>query len=121
MKVLVVEDSEIVRDLQAEMLHELGHETVAVATAEDALSRLASESFTVVMTDVSLPGMSGIDLAKAVRDSIPTLPIIVATGHGEFTEQVLRQQLRHQVFALRKPFDFASLEEVLTRAAAGSR
>ena len=64
MKILLVEDSDEVSCITIEYLHELGHEVVAVAEAEKAVAELKRTSFDAVMTDIRLPGISGIELAK---------------------------------------------------------
>jgi len=64
MDILLVEDSPEVSLITVEYLQELGHQAVAVVDAELALQQVAQRAFDAVMTDVSLPGMSGIELAK---------------------------------------------------------
>ncbi len=61
LRVLIVEDEQAVRDVFREFLAGLGHEAITAATAEDALEKLASERPDVILLDVRLPGMSGLD------------------------------------------------------------
>ena len=82
MEVLLVEDNSEVSLITVEYLTELGHSAVAVPAAESALARLAERSFDAVMTDVSLPGMSGIDLAKELSRQYPNLPVVISSGYG---------------------------------------
>lgn len=118
MKILLVEDSPEVSLITVEYLAELGHEPVAVADAEVALLRVAAEHFDAIMTDVSLPGMSGIDLAKELVRRHPRLPVVIASGYGTLNVETLLGQKQAHVVALQKPYDMASLEKTLARAAA---
>ncbi len=71
MHILLVEDSEEVSCITVEYLRELGHQVVAVREAEKAIEHLNRQSFDTVMTDIRLPGMSGIDLARALAQEPP--------------------------------------------------
>lgn len=82
--ILVVEDELIVRMLLVEVLEEMGYRVVEAGTADEALSLLAEmERIDMLVTDVGLPGMNGRDLAEAVRQQHPGLPVLFATGYAE--------------------------------------
>jgi DNA-binding NtrC family response regulator len=121
MKILLVEDSPEVSLITVEYLLELGHEAVAVSAAELALDRVSREPFDTVMTDVSLPGMSGIDLAKELLKRHPGLPVVIASGYGKLNIDALVSDQRGPVFALQKPYDMATLEKTLSQAASVGR
>ena len=118
MHVLLVEDSDEVRDIAVEYLTELGHETSAVVDAEQALARLLEHRCDAVMTDVSLPGMSGIALTKQLVEKYPDLPVVISSGYGGLDLDMLFRDKRQNVFVLPKPYDLAALEQVLIAAAA---
>jgi DNA-binding NtrC family response regulator len=99
----------------------LGHTATAVTAAEPALARLAEQRFDAVMTDVSLPGMSGIDLAKELVKQYPGLPVVISSGYGSFDVQDILGQRRPSVFLLPKPYDMPTLERTLNAAAEYSR
>jgi len=82
MDILLVEDSPEVSLITVEYLQELGHQAVAVVDAELALEQVAQRAFDAVMTDVSLPGMSGIELAKELTKKYPKLPVVISSGYG---------------------------------------
>jgi PAS domain S-box-containing protein len=108
-RILVVEDNVDSQELACEMLAVLGHEAKGVATAEEAINLLAGEQIDVLFTDVSLPGMSGVELAKHAKQTRPALKVIFASGYGEVTGNMPE----FQSIILPKPYDLAKLEEAL--------
>lgn len=118
MEILLVEDSPEVSLITVEYLTELGHQVVAVVDAESAVEKAAAQRFDAVMTDVSLPGMSGIDLAKTLIARYPGLPVVIASGYGSLNVDLLLGEKRKNVLLLPKPYDMDTLEKTLTLAAA---
>jgi CheY-like chemotaxis protein len=121
MNILLVEDSDEVSCITVEYLQELGHQVVAVAEAEKALTRLKNESFDAVMTDIRLPGMSGIELARSLAKSNPNLPVVIASGYGALNLEFLLGEKLRTVLMLPKPYDLPDLERTLNEAAAITR
>lgn len=117
MEILLVEDSPEVSLITVEYLTELGHQVVAVADAELAVEQVALRSFDAVVTDVSLPGMSGIELAKALVQKYPQLPVVIASGYGTLNVESLLGQRQAKVLVLAKPYDMDMLEKTLNKAA----
>ncbi len=116
MEILLVEDSPEVSLITVEYLTELGHQAVAVANAELAMEKLAGRRFDAVMTDVSLPGMSGIELAKELIKNHPRLPVVIASGYGALNVEFLLGQHQANVLVLPKPYDLDMLEKTLGEA-----
>ncbi|SHG29769.1 Response regulator receiver domain-containing protein [Kaistia soli DSM 19436] len=83
MRLLVCEDDFLILMNTAEMLRELGHEVEEAADGRSALAALADDAFDVLLTDVGLPDMNGVELAHRVRATTPDLPIIFASGLGD--------------------------------------
>ena len=108
--VLLVEDSEEVRETTIEFINEVGYDVVAVETAEAALDALAERRFDVVFTDVSLPGISGIELLKRARQADPQQRVVVASGYGA---ELGKRGFGAGVSVLSKPYDLATLERTL--------
>ncbi len=81
-RVLVVEDEDIVRSLIVEMLEDAGYEVSAADRAETGLERIAAEAPDVVVSDIVMPGLTGLELLQRVRKSHPTLPVVLVTGAG---------------------------------------
>jgi CheY-like chemotaxis protein len=66
------------------MLEDLGHRVVDASSGNDALAIVsAAEDIDLIITDYSMPGMNGAQLAKAVREIRPDLPVLVATGYAD--------------------------------------
>jgi CheY-like chemotaxis protein len=118
MEVLLVEDNHEVSLITVEYLTELGHRAVAVADAESAIERLSAAAFDAVMTDVSLPGMSGIDLAKELSKKYPNLPVVISSGYGTLSVELIIGHRQANIFVLPKPYDLPTLERTLGEAAA---
>ena len=115
MNILLVEDREEVSCITVEYLRELGHDVVDVAEAEKAIVQLRCTSFDAVMTDIRLPGMSGIELARALAKEYPSIPVIIASGYGALDVEFLKLPT---VLMLPKPYDLPALESTLREAAA---
>lgn len=114
LRVLVVEDNLDSQYLVCEMLRAFGHEAYGVGHAEGALEQLASAPYDVLFSDVSLPGMSGVDLARQAVHERPHLQVIFASGYGEAL-------LRHVEFpfqSLQKPYEIEQLQAALARVCA---
>ena len=83
-RVLVVDDDALVLMNTAAMLEDLGHRAVEATSGRQALDVLRqAEPVDVVVTDQAMPGMTGVQLAAAIRAEWPDLPIILATGYAE--------------------------------------
>jgi CheY-like chemotaxis protein len=113
----VVEDNADARYLVCETLRALGHEVQDVASGEDALPQLAQHEFDVLFTDVSLPGMSGVDLARLALQQRPQLALLFASGYGD----ELTRRLEFPAQSLQKPYDIEQLQAVLAQIAATVR
>ena len=118
MNILLVEDSDEVSCITIEYLQELGHQVVAVSAAEKAIDQLQTTTFDAVMTDIRLPGMSGIELARTLVKAYPNLPVILASGYGAINVEFLMGEKSRTVLMLPKPYDLPDLERTLRDAAA---
>jgi CheY-like chemotaxis protein len=121
MEILVVEDSPEVSLITVEYLTELGHQAMAVSDAERAVEQLAHRTFDAVITDVSLPGMSGIELAKELVKKYPKLPVVISSGYGALDVESLLGQGEVRVWVLPKPYDMDMLEKTLNKAVSCAR
>jgi len=81
LRVLYIEDNALVREITYELLAIDDRDVVAVATGEEALIAFQKSPFDIVVTDISLPAMSGFDLVRHVKKLAPAVPIILASGY----------------------------------------
>ena len=83
-RILMVDDDALIAMSSVDMLEDLGHAVTEANSGAQALKILeAGEKFDLMITDYSMPGMTGGQLAKAVRDMLPDLPILLATGYAD--------------------------------------
>jgi DNA-binding NtrC family response regulator len=87
-KVLIADDEASILKTLSDALGDAGHAVEGVASAEDALAALESDRFDCLVTDIRLPGMSGIELLRKAKALYPELYVIVITGHGSIESAV---------------------------------
>jgi signal transduction histidine kinase/DNA-binding response OmpR family regulator len=112
-RILIVEDNEDARTMLRELLNLLRHRVEDVGSAEEALVVLSSSHFDVLITDMSLPGMSGLDLAKQIVKEGRNIKIVFSTGYGA----VSTDELSFTAASLPKPYDLNALKKVLNEVA----
>ena len=86
-RVLLVEDNPQVRSFAEDLLNDLGCEVVSAASGDEALGLLGGNELDLVLSDIVMPGMSGIALAREIAKVRPGLPVILATGYSEQAAQ----------------------------------
>jgi signal transduction histidine kinase/ActR/RegA family two-component response regulator len=82
LRVLVVDDDEQIREILSEMLNLDGHDTTSCSDGYSALKKLADDKYDLMITDLGMPGMSGMDLAAAAHEQYSQMPIAMITGWG---------------------------------------
>jgi two-component system, cell cycle response regulator CpdR len=110
LRILYVEDNAIVREVTAELLLSDERHIVALGTAEEALQEFSEHAFDVTITDVSLPAMSGLDLARNILNIEPTAPIIIASGYAL---DLSLQKWGPKVRTVIKPFEVAEIDALI--------
>jgi two-component system cell cycle response regulator CpdR len=110
LRILYIEDNQIVREVTSELLIKNDRQIVALGTAEEALKEFSEHTFDIVITDVSLPAMSGLDLARNILTLKPRTSIIVASGY--FLDLSL-QKWGPNVRAIIKPFDVEQIDALI--------
>lgn len=113
-KISIVDDDESIRIALAGLLRSLGYEARSFASAEEFLNCGEVRNFDCLITDIQMPGMSGIELQQHLSASNLPLPVIMITAHPELAleEQALASGA---VDLLRKPFEAAALVDCLQR------
>ncbi|MEE3329817.1 MAG: sigma-54 dependent transcriptional regulator, partial [Myxococcota bacterium] len=108
---LVVDDEELYRRALERILSRVGHEVVCAKDATEALTAVTSTRFDLVLSDLKMPGIDGIELLRQIADLEADLPCILITGHGSVEASV--EALSAGAFwYLEKPFDQANLDVV---------
>jgi DNA-binding NtrC family response regulator len=111
MRILIVDDEEVLRDVLDAVLRREGFDVVSASTGEEALSMLDGEEIDLIILDVMLPGISGIDTMRAIRISNPYLPVIIITAFSSIDGAIdaMKQGAFHYI-----PKPFKNEEVVLT-------
>jgi two-component system, cell cycle response regulator CpdR len=110
LRILYVEDNPLVREVTFELLAQDQRRVVALATAEEALDEFRKNSFDVVITDVSLPVMSGLGLARNILTMKPETPIIIASGYASMSAL---ENLGPNVRTIVKPFEAREIDSLI--------
>ncbi len=114
-RVLVVDDERKMRRVLQILIEQMGLESVAVDSAEAALSHFDGEKIDLVLTDLRLPAMSGVELLGRIRAFDPDVPVIVLTAHGTIATAV--EAMKHGAFDyVLKPFDVQAVEQLIRNA-----
>ena len=114
-RILVVDDDSLVAESTVSMLEHLGHRVIVTSSGALALETLRSEpQIDLVITDQVMPGMTGLELARRMRQIRPELPIILATGYSDLAQR----RADPAITTLDKPYHLEKLAAVIARAMA---
>jgi len=118
-KILAVDDDFLVRESLKALLERNGFEAEVVASGEEALELLSKEVFDLILTDIRMPKMNGIDTLKAIRDQRkqfgkPPLPEIILTAYDDPTAKEEAEKLGVREFIL-KPFELDHFVAILKK------
>ncbi len=117
--VLIVDDEPLIRSLLSDFLEMRGHQPRAVDSPPAALTELQNRPCDLIITDIRMPHMDGLDLAVSVREQYPQTRILVMSGHQL---DIPTSDSRHQAVDgfLGKPFTIAQLMRCVEQAVGGS-
>ena len=87
-RILLVDDEEGTQLLYHEVLEEDGYEVHTALTGEDALQKLKIVSFDLVILDINMPGMSGIEVLRKIKGKKPNMPVVLSTGYHEYKQDI---------------------------------
>ena len=112
--ILIVDDDEAIRETLYDLLSER-YECQTASKAEEALQYLAAQSYDAVLTDISMPGLTGLELLQRVQQKDSRTPVILISGKG--SEQDSDSLIRLGAFAyVTKPFSLDQIELIVERA-----
>jgi CheY-like chemotaxis protein len=117
-RILVVDDEQIVRELTVRVLEGAGYDVVSVAEPEQALELVDAEPVDLVVSDVVMPGLSGVELLDEIRVRRPDLPVVLMTGGSPEPERTTRALQLGANGIVYKPFSHAELRGAVEAALA---
>jgi len=115
LSILVVDDNEGIRDLLFVLLTRMGYRVVLAENGEQAFELFSRDSFSLVLTDLSMPVMNGFDLAAKVKSASPNTPVIMLTG-SRIEEDSEMSCIDHILF---KPFQLDDVHRTVEIALSG--
>jgi len=114
-RVLVIDDEKVIRELMCEILDRAGYETIGAGTADEALDMLTDNGIGLVVSDIVMPGLTGLELLEEVRARRPSLPVILVTGAGTY-ENLSQAVTRGADGLVIKPFSHKDLQNAVATA-----
>ena len=116
-RILVIDDDRYVRMLLGDLLSAWGYDADVAADGVEGLALFARGTYDVVLTDLAMPKVTGLDVVAGVRDRDPSIAVILFTG---FVGELDGEDQRLGVTVLRKPLDIDGLRRALQDTLAGS-
>jgi two-component system response regulator AtoC len=114
-RILVVDDEAKMRRILELSLKSMGHEVEQAGDGQEALAKIESGSFDLVLTDLRMPRLDGIGLLTALRDADNDIPVIVMTAYGTIETAVAAMKVGAADYVIR-PFEMETIEMAVTRA-----
>lgn len=115
MSILIVDDEQTTRELCVAVASQSGLNAISVSSAEQALSILEQKSIDILLTDLKLPGMSGIELLKRASELYPRISVVVLTQYGTIDSAIEAGRIGARDY-ITKPFRIEELRVRLDRA-----
>ena len=116
-KVLLVDDEEEFVETLAERMRNRGMEVATSNSGGEALKLVETEPYDVVVLDLQMPGMDGIEVLERIKQRQPDIQVVLLTGHASVAKGV--EAIKHGALEfLEKPIDLSKLSEVIHRAKA---
>jgi len=115
MRILIVDDDSSIRNMLGIVLSKAGFDIVTAEDGKSALVTLKRESFDLIISDIKMPGISGIDLLKKVKTYNPEIPVIMITAHASTDDAVDAMKLGAEDY-ITKPFNIDELKLIIERS-----
>ncbi len=119
-RLLIVDDEENVVEILADLFSERPYTVDTVNTGEEAIERLSAGGYDLVLTDINLPGVNGLEVVGAAKNSDPEMVVIVITGYAS-TGTAIDALRRGAYDYITKPFDLWEVEQIVARGLEGRR
>ncbi len=85
-KIMVVDDEDAIRLLYQEEFEDEGYEVIPCANGEEALEKFDKEKPDIVILDIAMPGMSGLDVLSKIKEKSPKTPVIMSTAYSHYKD-----------------------------------
>jgi len=109
-RILVVDDDDTIRFLLMDTLGALGYKTLGAVNGEEALTKITQEEVDLVVTDIRMPRLNGVDLLRQIKERVPDLPVLIITAYNyTYTKDQVLQSGADGFLA--KPFRIGKIEE----------
>ncbi len=117
-RILVVDDDVIIREAVGRLLSRAGHEVDEAVNGKEAMSALDAHSYQVVVTDINMPEMDGIEVIAALRRARAGIPVVAMSGGGLMPKDLLlaNADLMGAVEVIMKPFEANQMVGAVERA-----
>jgi len=106
--ILIADDERMIREYFSAVLEKYDVTVTAVETGEEAAAQVAQKRFDLIISDIQMPGMSGVELTRRIRQSDQETPIILITGAA--TDEMIKEGTSFGAYILRKPM---RVEEIM--------
>lgn len=121
-KILVVDDEQNIRNILCESLKREEHEVFEASSGQEATEILDGNAIELMITDLVMPGKTGLDLIMEIKDKLPELNIIAISGGGGINGRFDYLPIAQLIGAnniIRKPFSIADIKKTVTELLAG--
>ncbi len=113
-KVLIVDDQFGIRVLLTEVLQKDGYEMFQAANGKEALDIQAMEDISIVLLDMKIPGMDGVEILKQLKQRQPSIKVIMMTAYGEL--KMVNEALENGAISyMAKPFDISDVRQAIRK------
>ena len=111
-RILVVDDDKNIREMLEDFLNLEGHKTVLAKDGEEALKIFSEQDFDMVISDLGMPGMSGWEVNKQIKQKKPEIPVVIITGWGaQLSPEELKKNNVNWI--LSKPFNLDKFKQMI--------
>lgn len=113
--IFVIDDDNIIRENLKDFLKLEGHDITTFSTGEDALSRLSHDTPDIMLVDLRLPGIDGLELLEKVKERSQNIEVVIITGHADVSTAVKAIKLGARDY-IKKPFDMDEISIIIQKA-----
>ncbi len=110
-RILVIEDDQEIRSMLEDYLSYLGYEVLTASDGLEGLKEIKSRDYDLVITDITMPFVSGIGIISVLKQKHPDIPVIAITGYGYHAEELAHEKRADRI--LSKPFEIQELKETI--------